>query len=106
MGAFTMAMRRLLLLVMIVGLCRTAWAQSPTYGLGRPPSAEEIRAWDISISPTGKELPQGRGTAKEGAPLYFSMGCAACHGATGYGGRAPTLVEGKVRPRPLRCPGW
>ena len=31
----------------------SALAQGPTYGVGRTPSAEEIRAWDISIGPTG-----------------------------------------------------
>ncbi|MEC9242063.1 MAG: hypothetical protein VYA48_05340, partial [Gemmatimonadota bacterium] len=44
-----------------------ALAQSPTFGLGRTPSADEVLAWDISISPTGMELPAGSGTAEEGA---------------------------------------
>lgn len=74
------------------GICSAAWAQSPTYGLGKTPTAEEIRAWDIMISPDGKELPPGKGTAKEGAPL-FAQKCAACHGANGYGGRAPQLIK-------------
>jgi mono/diheme cytochrome c family protein len=71
-------------------------AQSPTYGVGRAPTAEEIRAWDIAISPTGKELPQGRGTAKEGEQLYTQKGCAGCHGRTGSGGRAPVLISSKI----------
>ena len=66
-------------------------AQSPTYGVGRTPSAEEIRALDISIGPTGVELPPGRGSAKEGAELYKQRACAACHGAAGVGGPAPAL---------------
>jgi S-disulfanyl-L-cysteine oxidoreductase SoxD len=67
-------------------------AQStPKYGVGRTPTAEELRALDISIGPTGEELPPGRGTAKEGAQLFTSKGCAACHGANGTGGRAPEL---------------
>src|ERR1700686_382530 len=103
MGAFTMRFLRLLPLVMILGICRLGWAQSPTYGLGRAPSAEEIRAWDISISPTGKELPPGRGTVKEGVQLYVQKGCAGCHGATGSGGRAPTLIRGK-RPSTASMP--
>lgn len=85
---------RLPLLVMMLGAC-TAWAQSPTYGLGKTPTAEEIRAWDIAISPTGKELPAGQGTAKEGAGLYVRKGCAGCHGVTGSGGHAPTLISRK-----------
>ena len=104
MGAFTMRLLRLLLLVMILGVCHIGWAQSPTYGLGRTPSAEEIRAWDISISPTGKELPPGRGTAKEGAQLFVQKGCAGCHGATGSGGRAPNLIRREGMP-PNAAPG-
>ena len=90
-----MATFRVLSLVWLMGA--SALAQSPTYGVGRTPSAEEIRAWDISIGPTGAELPTGRGTAKEGAKLYASKGCAVCHGATGTGGAAPEL-KGKNDP--------
>ena len=86
-----MGSRRLRLVVMVLGMCRMASAQSPTYGVGRAPTAEEIRAWDIAISPTGTELPPGSGSAKEGAQLYVQKGCAGCHGATGIGGRAPEL---------------
>lgn len=81
-----------LLLVLFFSLCQAAKAQSPTYGLGKSPSADEIRTWDIAISPEGKELPAGRGSSKEGAPLYAQK-CAACHGATGSGGRAPQLIK-------------
>ena len=80
---------RVLPLVWLMGA--SALAQGPTYGVGRAPTAEEIRAWDISIGPTGEELPPGRGTAKEGALVYRAKGCAGCHGATGTGGSAPTL---------------
>ena len=80
---------RVLPFALLMGV--SALAQSPTYGVGRTPTAEEIRAWDISIGPTGEELPPGRGTAKEGAQLYRAKGCAGCHGATGIGGTAPIL---------------
>lgn len=107
MGASTMRFR-LLVALMILGASGTGWAQSPTYGLGKTPSAEEIRAWDISIGPEGKELPPGRGTAKEGAQL-FAQKCAPCHQADGAGaGSAPTLikVEGKpVITSPSNQPG-
>lgn len=83
--------------LMTPGLYRTAQAQSPTYGLGRTPTAEEIRAWDIAIGPDGKELPPGSGSAKEGAPIYAQK-CAACHGATGSGGRAPELIRSTTPP--------
>jgi len=68
-------------------------AQSPTFGIGRAATAEEIRAWDISIRPDGQELPPGHGTATEGAPLYVSKGCAGCHGRSGSGSTAPTLIK-------------
>ncbi len=91
-----MALRRLLLvliaLVMTGALCLVAWAQSPTYGLGKTPTPEEIRAWDIAISPDGRELPPGSGSAKDGAPLYAQK-CAVCHGKEGSGGKAPELIK-------------
>lgn len=83
---------RALLLAMILGACCPTWAQSPTYGVGRKPTPEEIRTWDITISPDGENLPSGSGTAREGAPL-FAQKCAMCHGATGSGGPAPMLIK-------------
>jgi cytochrome c len=77
---------------MTLGLSRIARSQSPTFGLGTTPTAEEIRAWDIAIRPDGKELPPGKGSAKEGAELYAQK-CAACHGKNGYEGRAPQLIK-------------
>lgn len=100
-----------LLLASLVG--NVATAQSPTYGLGRTPTAEELRRMDISIGPTGEELPPGSGTAKEGAQLYLQKGCIGCHGAEGIGGLAPALrsqrgadipVWQKERILPLRSP--
>ncbi len=84
-------------------------AQTPTYNLGRTPSAEEIRAWDIAIAPAGKELPPGSGTAKEGAPIYAQK-CAQCHGPTGTEAKFlhGALVGGKgtlASPRALRTVG-
>ena len=96
MGAFTMEMLRLLAFVMLLG--GSALAQSPTYGVGRTPSPEEIRAWDISIGPTGEELPPGRGTAEEGAQVYLRTGCAGCHGREGEGALAPRLVKAEPGP--------
>src|ERR1700694_5739593 len=88
-----MGTRRVLLIAFafafLIGV--SALAQGPTYGVGRTPTAEEIRALDISIGPTGEELPPGKGTAKEGAQLYRTKGCAGCHGATGIGGTPPNL---------------
>ncbi len=99
-----MGFPRLLLVAAILGICQTGWTQSPTYRLGKTPTAEEIRAWDIAISPTGKELPPGQGTAKEGATLYVRKGCAGCHGATGSGAHAPTLISRKGPRTPSSTP--
>ncbi len=84
----------LLVLAVLAAVCGAAQAQSPTYGVGRTPSAEAIRAWDIAIGPEGKELPPGKGTAKEGATLYAER-CAACHGQTGTEGPFNRLVRTK-----------
>jgi len=82
---------KLLPALVLVGASSVA-AQSPTFGLGRTPAPEEVLAWDISISPTGEELPVGSGTAVEGA-LVYRRSCARCHGAEGIDGRAPRLVK-------------
>jgi S-disulfanyl-L-cysteine oxidoreductase SoxD len=83
-------------------LAGPAFAQSsPTYGVGRTPTAAEIRALDISISPTGEELPAGRGTAKEGAGLFEEKGCVACHGEAGIGALAPALQSKKGQDVPI-----
>jgi mono/diheme cytochrome c family protein len=109
-----MGLLRVLPLVLFMGV--SALAQSGTYGVGRTPSPEEIRAWDISVGPTGEELPPGRGTAKEGAQVYRAKGCAGCHGATGIEGKAPILkskagpagsdvdIWARERILPLRAP--
>jgi S-disulfanyl-L-cysteine oxidoreductase SoxD len=90
-----MAWPKIFLIAAAVAICQPGWAQAPDYGLGRTPTPDEIKAWDISIGPTGKELPPGQGTAKEGAALYVRKGCAGCHGAQGSGADAPTLISRK-----------
>jgi mono/diheme cytochrome c family protein len=75
----------LLAALITVAACVAASAQGRTYQLGSTPTQEEIKARDIAISPEGKELPPGSGSAKEGAAI-FAQKCAACHGANGNGG--------------------
>jgi S-disulfanyl-L-cysteine oxidoreductase SoxD len=86
------------LLVTLVGLAAVAaMAQTPTYNIGKTPSAEEIHAYDVypRVGPDGKGLPPGSGTAKEGAKTYAQK-CAACHGPKGAkGAGGPDLVGGK-----------
>jgi S-disulfanyl-L-cysteine oxidoreductase SoxD len=91
---------RLVTIMLLLG--SPAFAQSaPTYGVGRTPTADEIRALDISISPTGDELPAGRGTAKEGAKLFEQKGCIGCHGEAGIGGLGPALKSKKGQDVPI-----
>jgi len=87
-----------LLPVVALLACGTAMAQSPTYKVGRPPTAEELHTWDNVVGPDGKGLPVGKGTAAEGAPI-FATKCAVCHGQNGEGNYAyPRLVEGAGTP--------
>jgi mono/diheme cytochrome c family protein len=107
---------RLVTIALLLGsfLGSPAFAQSPpTYGVGRTPTAEEIRALDISIAPSGDELPAGRGTAREGAELFKEKGCFVCHGEAGVGDLAPALqsktgqdvpIWKRERILPLRAP--
>jgi mono/diheme cytochrome c family protein len=82
---------RLLPVLTLLG-ASPVFGQSPTYGVGRTPTPEEVRAWDISIGPAGEELPPGSGTATQGAEVY-QQNCARCHGEGGAGGPAPRLVR-------------
>ena len=77
-------------------LAGPAFAQ--TYGVGRATTPEELRRLDISIGPTGEELPVGRGTAKEGALLFQRKGCVACHGKEGAGGGPAPALQSKKGP--------
>src|SRR5262245_54707207 len=69
-------------LVLALAAATEGLAQLPNYGVGRTPTPEEIRARDVNVGPAGKELPPGRGTAKEGASI-FEKRCAHCHGVNG-----------------------
>ena len=71
---------KLLALFIVLIVCAASWAQAPNYkNVGRAPTPEEIRAWDTSVGPSGKELPAGSGTPVEGAKI-FAEKCAVCHG--------------------------
>jgi|HubBroStandDraft_6_1064221.scaffolds.fasta_scaffold07655_6 mono/diheme cytochrome c family protein len=94
MGAFTMRFSKSFALAVALVACSAALAQTNKYeNVGKTATSEEIRAKDITILPSGKGLPPGKGTAKEGAPIYATH-CAYCHGTTGKEGGplAPKLV--------------
>ena len=67
---------------------------SSEFGLGRPASEAQIRDWNIEVTPSGDDLPPGRGTANEGADVYAAK-CASCHGETGVEGPRNRLVWGQ-----------
>src|SRR5215831_15299468 len=70
-----------------------AAAQLPTYGVGRPPTAEEVKAWALTIPPDGQGLPPGSGTAVLGKPIYEER-CASCHGEKGEDPKYILLASG------------
>jgi S-disulfanyl-L-cysteine oxidoreductase SoxD len=95
-----------LLAALLIGAATLA-AQSPTYGVGRPPTPAEIRALGSPIAPDGSGLPGGSGSVAEGRAM-FAARCARCHGAQGEGGIGVRLVggQGTLRtPKPLKTVG-
>ncbi len=82
-----------------------AWAESPD--LGRVATPDENAGWDISIDPSGANLPAGSGTARAGAAI-FTAKCAGCHGETGGGKPNDRLVGGQgtlATDRPVKTVG-
>jgi cytochrome c len=83
-----------LLFALALLLCgATSFAQSPTYGVGRPATPEEIKAIDIDVTPDGHGLVPGHGTAAAGKAVYAAR-CVTCHGASGREGPQDVLVGG------------
>lgn len=68
--------------------------------LGLPVAPDIARAWDTTVFPDGRGLPPGRGSAKEGAPIYDEK-CSSCHGPEGRGETAEELAGGH---EPLTSP--
>ena len=73
--------KSVLIIVVSIQSC-TVLAQLATYGFGRPATPEEINSWPVNVDPTGKALPEGGGSAREGSEVYAKY-CAVCHGAVG-----------------------
>jgi cytochrome c len=95
------------LLIALLLTSHFALAQSAKYGIGRAPTAEEVKVWDISAFPDGKGLPEGSGTAAQGKAVYERR-CAECHGNEGEGGEQAALVGGQgslKTPKPLKTVG-
>ncbi|MGU3340978.1 c-type cytochrome [Methylobacterium mesophilicum] len=58
-------------------------------GVGKPVTETELGAY-FSIPPSGRGLPPGHGSAREGA-MVFQEQCAACHGDKLQGNMAPGI---------------
>jgi len=92
--------------MMLAGAAALA-GQSPRYGVGRPPTPEEIRDLGAAIAPDGTGLPEGSGTAAAGREV-FAAKCSRCHGEKAGGGVGPALVGGQgtlATARPLKTVG-
>lgn len=82
-------------------------AQSPTFGVGRAARSDEIAVLDIDITPDGRGLVPGSGTAAAGRQVYAAR-CVTCHGATGREGPHDVLVGGQgslATPAPVKTVG-
>ena len=69
-------------------------AQSPTYGVGHPPTPAELARIDIEVLPDGRGLPAGSGSAVTGKDVYTAR-CVTCHGPSGTEGPQDVLVGGR-----------
>ncbi|HEV8437691.1 MAG TPA: cytochrome c [Methylomirabilota bacterium] len=84
-----------------------AGAQIRTFGVGRAPTADEVKAWDLTIPADGEGLPPGSGTAALGQPIFVAR-CASCHGEKGQNGKYDRLVGGRgtlATDKPVRTIG-
>lgn len=81
---------RWLLPLCLLGAAAIA-ADSPE--LGEPIDADTLATIDFTIMPDGRGLPDGSGSAIEGAAVY-TQHCIACHGANGEGTVNDRLVGG------------
>ncbi len=70
----------------------TAAQQSP--GLGEPVDSATLENVDYTILPDGNGLPEGAGTAVDGAATY-QLHCIACHGEGATGAVNEALVGGQ-----------
>lgn len=95
-----MSMSRFLAAALALLTCTlpaTAWANDGEgqYGLGQPATQKEIAGWNIDVSPSNDNAPQGSGTVAQGKKVYEQQ-CMACHGPRGQNGTiGPRLVGGQ-----------
>ncbi|WP_416768636.1 c-type cytochrome [Sulfurimonas sp. ST-25] len=70
-------------------------AEKGGYTYGRTPTANELEAWNTTVTPW-RLPPKGEGTAEEGEAVYEAK-CVMCHGDFGSGGGGyPALSKGNA----------
>src|SRR5437899_11866789 len=82
-------------------------SQSPTFGVGRPPTPEEFRTLATAMAPDSNGLPEGSGTVAAGREVFAAQ-CARCHGPKAEGDVGPILVCGQgtlATTKPLKTVG-
>jgi len=79
-------------IICLVSFLHIAAADTEHQNLGKPAqNLSEQAQWNLSITPDGKGLPKGKGTASQGKQL-FALQCAVCHGPGAIGGSADPLI--------------
>src|SRR5438445_4523144 len=95
------------ILLLVLAAAVPLAAQSPTFGVGRPATPQEIRELGAAIAPDGGGLPEGSGTVEAGRDV-FAVQCARCHGPKAEGDVGPPLVGGQgtlATAKPLKTVG-
>jgi mono/diheme cytochrome c family protein len=87
------------LLTCLLAASQGLGAEPGRFGLGRTPTAAEIKGVDIDVMPDGRGLPAGEGGVSRGEQVYQAT-CVHCHGAEGTGG----VVGGVLAGAPLYSP--
>ena len=89
----------LLLLSVLMSASAGVQAQSTQYPhLGRPATAQELKAWDIDVRPDFKGLPAGSGSVAQGQDVWEAK-CAQCHGIFGESNEVFSPLVGGTTPK-------
>ncbi len=85
--------KRLLLLLLIGATLRGFAGEAVQLfpQLGRSPSKEMLRNWNMDVFPDGWGLPKGEGSVSGGKKVYEQY-CQSCHGIEGSGNSAEELA--------------
>ena len=73
-----------------------ALAQAPALGIGHTPTPDQLRLIDIDVTPDGKGLPRGSGTAAKGKDVYTRR-CETCTARAATRARRKTSPAAKAR---------